>query len=269
MLILSRRPNEGIALPGLDVLIKVLSVRAGTCRIGLEAPPEVTVLRQELLAEVGDVRKGYLLDRVPRQIRHDILNEINAIQIGLTVISSLANEGKTNSIREVARQLLTQALKVRDQLNATPHPDQSTTPPTSVQPARIEPTQAKSATPPRVLVVEDNDNERELLARLLKISGAKVSTATDGLDALAWLNGHKTPDCIISDMVMPKSDGPALIRSVRSNPTLAAMRFIAVSGLEIQEVPGVSKDDIDAWLLKPLDVDVLLEAVHAPTTTAA
>jgi carbon storage regulator len=48
MLVLSRRLNEKIVLPGLNVTIEVVSVRNGQVRIGIEAPPEVTILREEL-----------------------------------------------------------------------------------------------------------------------------------------------------------------------------------------------------------------------------
>jgi carbon storage regulator len=55
MLVLSRRLNEKIVLPGLGVTIQVLGFRRGAVRLGIAAPPEVTVLRQEV---VGKPRRG-------------------------------------------------------------------------------------------------------------------------------------------------------------------------------------------------------------------
>ncbi len=49
MLVLTRRPHEKIVLPGLQVTITVVAVKGGAVRIGIEAPPEVQVLREELL----------------------------------------------------------------------------------------------------------------------------------------------------------------------------------------------------------------------------
>ncbi len=49
MLVLSRRPNEKIVLPGLGVTVQVVSVRPGVVRLGIEAPSGVRVLREELL----------------------------------------------------------------------------------------------------------------------------------------------------------------------------------------------------------------------------
>ena len=49
MLVLSRRLHEKIVLPDLNVTIQVVAVKGGTVRIGIEAPPDVAVLREELL----------------------------------------------------------------------------------------------------------------------------------------------------------------------------------------------------------------------------
>jgi carbon storage regulator CsrA len=49
MLVLSRRLNQKVVLPGLNVTVQVVSLKAGVVRLGIEAPPEVQVLRAELL----------------------------------------------------------------------------------------------------------------------------------------------------------------------------------------------------------------------------
>ena len=49
MLVLSRRLNEKLVLPGLNITVQVVAVRNGVVRIGIEAPPQVQVLREELL----------------------------------------------------------------------------------------------------------------------------------------------------------------------------------------------------------------------------
>jgi carbon storage regulator CsrA len=51
MLVLSRRRDEKIVLPGLGVTIQVLDIRRGAVRLGIAAPPEVTVLRQEVVGK--------------------------------------------------------------------------------------------------------------------------------------------------------------------------------------------------------------------------
>jgi carbon storage regulator CsrA len=55
VLVLSRRLNEKIVLPGLGVTVQVVAVKNGVVRVGIEAPPEVRVLREELLRPEPDV----------------------------------------------------------------------------------------------------------------------------------------------------------------------------------------------------------------------
>jgi carbon storage regulator CsrA len=49
MLVLSRHLGEKIVLPSLDVTIQVVAVKSGVVRIGIDAPPEVAIVREELL----------------------------------------------------------------------------------------------------------------------------------------------------------------------------------------------------------------------------
>jgi carbon storage regulator CsrA len=48
MLVLSRRPNEKIVFPGLGITVQVAEIKGSQVRLGIEAPPEVKVLREEL-----------------------------------------------------------------------------------------------------------------------------------------------------------------------------------------------------------------------------
>jgi carbon storage regulator len=56
MLVLTRRVNESVVFPGLGITVRVLSVKGTRVRIGIEAPAEVAVLREELLPHVQAVR---------------------------------------------------------------------------------------------------------------------------------------------------------------------------------------------------------------------
>src|SRR5262249_29506605 len=66
----------------------------------------------------------------------------------------------------------------------------------------------------RALVVEDNDNERELLAGCLRRSGFDVDTAADGMQAIVRLTEHP-PDVVLLDIHMPKFDGRKTISAIR------------------------------------------------------
>jgi carbon storage regulator CsrA len=49
MLVLSRKTNEKIVFPGSNIVVQVLDIRGGKVRFGIEAPPEVPIMREELL----------------------------------------------------------------------------------------------------------------------------------------------------------------------------------------------------------------------------
>jgi carbon storage regulator len=53
MLVLSRRLNEKVVLPGLNVTVQVVAIENGRVRLGFEAPPQVPILREELAAGAG------------------------------------------------------------------------------------------------------------------------------------------------------------------------------------------------------------------------
>jgi carbon storage regulator CsrA len=54
MLVLSRRPGEKLVLPDLGVTIQVVSIKPGVVRLGVDAPPDIRVLRAELLSRLGE-----------------------------------------------------------------------------------------------------------------------------------------------------------------------------------------------------------------------
>lgn len=124
------------------------------------------------------------------------------------------------------------------------------------EPASMSPSSAaqSSAAQPTALVVEDDANESALLAAVLRLSGFRVDTASDGCHALDYLATHKRPDVVLLDMRMPRCDGPTTISKIRSNPELSGLRVVAVSGSRSSEV-GVSTgpQGVDRWFCKPVD----------------
>ena len=79
-------------------------------------------------------------------------------------------------------------------------------------------------------MVEDDANERELMAGLLNLNGVECDTAEDGLAALDFLASHERPDFVLLDMFMPRCDGPETVGAIRRDPKLADLKVFAVSG---------------------------------------
>lgn len=80
----------------------------------------------------------------------------------------------------------------------------------------------------RVLVVEDNEVNLELVSYLLTAYGHQVLAAHDGVDGLEVL-ARERPDVVLCDIEMPRMDGVSFARAVRANPVLAHTRLLAVT----------------------------------------
>lgn len=85
---------------------------------------------------------------------------------------------------------------------------------------------------PRVLVVEDDSNTRDLLVRMLDEHGFDVSSATDGAEALESLRKHPH-DIVLLDLLLPTVDGFQIIDEIRKDPTLEPIPIIVITGAEL------------------------------------
>ena len=109
-----------------------------------------------------------------------------------------------------------------------------------------------------ILVVDDEENIREITRATLEKFGYRVLTATDGTEALAAYAEHRDRIALVlTDMMMPFMDGPATIRALRKlNPEL---KIIAASGLTINEQSAdLQTLGINASLAKPYTAEKLL-----------
>ncbi len=102
-----------------------------------------------------------------------------------------------------------------------------------------------------VLVVDDNNSSRKLLAAKLRRDGFEVLLGKDGEEALEIVK-YCTPDCILLDILMPKMHGHALLTKIREqNKSLPVM---IMSGIEKKPelVATMENLGIDGWFPKPL-----------------
>jgi CheY-like chemotaxis protein len=115
----------------------------------------------------------------------------------------------------------------------------------------------------RILVVDDDEDSRALLARMLAERGASVTTAPSADDALAKLE-QETPDLLVSDIGMPHVDGYALIRRLRCDPCRPGndTPAIALTAYARPEDGARALDaGFQAHLTKPIDADRLAMTV--------
>jgi len=111
-----------------------------------------------------------------------------------------------------------------------------------------------------ILVVERDPNIRELESYFLNEAGYDVEFADDGLAALE-LARRKRPDIVVSEVLVPKLDGLALCRALKSDP---ATRHVAVLVFSILAASERAREaGADAFLMKPLAERRLVDTVRA------
>jgi CheY-like chemotaxis protein len=116
--------------------------------------------------------------------------------------------------------------------------------------------------PPRILIVDDEELNRELLLDILAPLGFTLKEAVDGNDALEKIKTFE-PDLILLDLVMSDMDGFQVVECIRQNPAWQAIRVIAVSASAFQQTQERSLEiGCDGFIAKPLRVKDLLEKLH-------
>jgi len=237
MLVLSRRETEKVLFPTLGISVELLRVQGNKARLGIDAPPEIPVLRHEL-AERSSMELTPDCSSTRKQLSdlaHAVRRRLDSAAVALNELHHQLEGKQEHRVRETVMRLYRDLESLEKEANQA-----------------IEWTTAAKTS--HVLVVEDSDVERKLLAAVLEYSGLNVSTACDGQDALDFLSMHAKPDAVLLDMLMPRCDGPAFVRLVRSDPQFADLKIFAVSGRE-QTNLGVATgwDGINGWFPKPLE----------------
>ena len=122
----------------------------------------------------------------------------------------------------------------------------------------------------RVLVVEDNELNREIAVDLLEEAGFLADTAGDGAEAVEKVKNSRPGyyALVLMDLRMPVMDGHSAARAIRAleNPELANVPIVALSANTFDEDRKQSAEcGMNAHLAKPLDIDHLLELIDGMT----
>ncbi len=113
----------------------------------------------------------------------------------------------------------------------------------------------------RLLLVEDEPMVRAVAERALVRQGYTVETACDGEEALVLIEEGRQYDLVVSDVVMPNMDGPAMARAVRAR--YPDMRILFMSGYAEEQLRKSIDLDKVAFLPKPFSVQQIAEAVRS------
>ena len=113
-------------------------------------------------------------------------------------------------------------------------------------------------TPTKVLVAEDYDDARDVMALVLQSAGFQVMEARDGVEALEAARSFR-PNIIVMDMFMPNMDGLTATRALRDEPSLRRIPVIAQTAQP--SVISGSRELFDAVLAKPCSPDLLIQTI--------
>lgn len=104
-----------------------------------------------------------------------------------------------------------------------------------------------------VLLVEDTEDNRVMMRRLLELSGYRVSEAVNGIEAVKAAE-RETPNIILMDLSLPIVDGLAATRRIRQLPDMAEVPIIAVSAHDTADFHAEAlAAGCDAYITKPID----------------
>ena len=109
-----------------------------------------------------------------------------------------------------------------------------------------------------ILVVEDHDDSREMLAEVLSLEGARVEQAHDAMGALAHLRAQ-TFDAVVTDIAMPGATGFWLLDQIRKTDSWRRLPVIAVSGNASKE--SAESAGFAAYFRKPADPFALCQTL--------
>src|SRR5262249_31806843 len=188
-----------------------------------------------------------------RKLTHATRNRLNSAALGLHLLHRNIEVGDLSDAESTIFKIFNELKAIEEELDGPPKKKSRVAKPTRTAQDKLH---------CRALVVDEDDNERELLAGCLRVSGFEVDTAEDGLQAMVRLTEH-APDVVLLDMLMPRFDGGKTISAIRSNPDYRGLKLFAVSGMKPEETNvSVGPNGVDRWFTKPLNPKTLIDALR-------
>ena len=262
MLVLSRRADEKVVFPSLGISVNILRTNASVVRIGIDAPPEISVLRGELIPH------GTKLESLAtnNQTQLDLFKEqsvtmrskIHQAAEALNRLHATAEWAKTPAVEKNIMDVFSQLKDLDQQVSGMSNDPAQSEPSNQSKPKKQD---KRADGKVRALLVDDNDNEVRLLSSYLRIKGVEVSVASDGQQAMKKIETDN-PDVVLLDMNMPEFDGRWTIDQIRHDRQLNDLTVFAVSGTPATESDvKVGPGGVNSWFHKPLNPENLVSAI--------
>ncbi len=119
-----------------------------------------------------------------------------------------------------------------------------------------------SDTPPKILVVDDDEHILRSLSQYLELEDFHVFSASSGPEALQLFHQEK-PDLLVLDVMMPGMDGFQVLETLRSNPETAAVPVLMLTARDQHnDILKGYQMGATSYLVKPFNLDELVEAIR-------
>jgi len=118
-----------------------------------------------------------------------------------------------------------------------------------------------------VLIVDDDADVLMMMAAILNKAGHKVATCASGPEALKKLGiqpndaSVELPGLLVTDIMMPKSDGYSVATVIRNNPRTHSIPILVISGLHEMSRLSTATVQVDGFLAKPFNPEDLISSV--------
>ena len=254
MLVVSRNENDRIVFPQLGISVEVIQLNRSKVKLGIDAPKSIRVLRHELLdGETDSAIDPSVLDIAEKMSKHELANQLNAAMLKLQLAAKMLEMGESQQGLERLTAGIAD-LNVIESGKKT----LSTESPTPLKSAK------DSVHKPRVLLVDDDDNERTLMSSYLSYRGLEVRQACDGMEALYELSSDQKPDVVLLDMNMPRMDGRTTVHRIRTSSQHRKVPVFAVTGESIEDCGiEIGHDGVNGWFQKPVEAEQIVSAIQS------
>ena len=252
MLVLSRREGQKIILPTLNVVIELLRLRGSSAKLGIQAPSDVPVVREEIAAGRGvdfapgerdSARALRRLGAVAQEKLDEIGLELNRLH-QMIEACGLPAEQKAALERQAFR-LFKPVARLHEEVKEL-----------------VRPEMTLPAMTPVALLIEEDPAERATLERLLRSHGYEVASAESGEEGLAFFDHHEAPELVLVDVGKRLSAGGSLVKKLRrrSNNPQTKVFAIGEGSAEDFGVP-TGPSGIDQWFSRPVAIDALAATI--------
>jgi DNA-binding response OmpR family regulator/tRNA A-37 threonylcarbamoyl transferase component Bud32 len=194
--------------------------------------------------------------RIPRELRHDLMTPIHQIIGYVQMLQEDLSDGE--QVLSDLRKVETAALKLLGIINsgtAAP-PDAGTAPPAPASEETL-----KSSSGATILVVDDEELNRDMLSRRLHQRGYAVKTAPNGTAAVQTIVSERI-DLVLLDLMMPGMSGMDVLREVRATHSADALPIIMATARDsADDVVSALAAGANDYVTKPIDFRVALARI--------